>query len=739
MSRAGAAGAGNPANPTRRTVLKAGAAVGSTLLLGFYLPLRESAAKEAAAAQRFEPNAFIRIDRQGVVTLVMPQVEMGQGIYTAVAMILAEELDADFQRVVVEHAPPNDKLYANPTFGLQVTGNSNSVRAFWMPLRKAGAGARAILIQAAAKIWNTDPSGCHAERGEVIHGSSGKRLTYAALADHTAGLAPPKDPPLKAVGDFKIIGQPLKRFDTPDKTNGKVQYSIDVMPPGVKFATLTICPEFGGQVDHVDDSKAKAIPGVHQVLTFDDFVAVVGDHMWAAKQGVAALDIKWKSGPYANVDSNEVWKQLREASEQEGAVAKSEGDIKKGLTQGELFEADYEVPFLAHATLEPMTCTAHVKPDSCEVWVGSQVLARAQSTAAKVTGLPLEKVIAHNHLIGGGFGRRLEVDYVEKSVRIAQKVDGPVKVVWTREEDMTHDVYRPVYRDRFAATLSGGKVVAWRNRISGSSVLARWLPPAFQKGIDIDAIDGAAEIPYDIPNVLVQYVRTEPPGVPTGFWRGVGPNNNWFAIESFVDELAKKAGQDPVAFRRAMLDKSPRMKAAMDLATTKAGWGQPVPARNGGRTGRGVGLQLAFGSYIATVTDVEVDQSGEVHVHRVISAVDTGIVVNPDTVIAQIQGGLIFGITAALYGEITIEKGRVQQSNFHNYRMLRMDQAPAIEVHLVQSGEAPGGIGESGTTAGPPALRNAIFAATGIPLRRLPIDRDVLAGKKVAWPGKKTA
>jgi isoquinoline 1-oxidoreductase beta subunit len=727
-----------PVNAGRRAVLKAGVAAGGAFLFGFYLPLRAASGPNGHNA-RFEPNAFIRIDPQGTVTLVMPQVEMGQGIYTAVAMILAEELDADFEQVVLEHAPPNDKLYANPTFGLQVTGNSNSVRAFWMELRQAGANARAMLVQAAAKLWKTDLAGCRAERGEVIHAASGKRVAYGALVDHAAGLSPPKDPaPVKAVADFKIIGQPLKRKDTPDKVNGKVQYSIDVLPPGVKVATLAICPEFGGQVDRVDDSKAKAVAGVRQVVVLDDFVAVVGDHMWAAKQGLTALHIIWKSGPNAAVDSNEVWRQLRAASEQDGTVAKSVGDFAHGLTQGERFEADYELPFLAHATMEPLNCTVHVRPDGCDVWVGSQVLARAQSIAAKVTGLPLEKVVAHNHLIGGGFGRRLEIDYVEKSVRIAQKVDGPVKVIWTREEDMTHDVYRPVYRDRFVASLSGGKIVAWRHRVTGSAVLARWLPPAFQKGIDIDAVDGAVEIPYDIPNILVQYVRAEPPGVPTGFWRGVGPNNNWFAIESFMDELAKKVGQDPVAFRRSMLDKSPRMKGALDLAASKAGWGQPAsPARHGGRVGRGVGLQLAFGSYIATITDVEVGKDGEVHVHRIVSAVDTGIAVNPDTVIAQIQGGLIFGVTAALYGEITVKKGRVQQSNFHNYRMLRIDETPAVEVYLVPSAAAPGGIGEAGTTAGPPALRNAIFAATGIPLRRLPVDQDVLAGKKDAVTGKK--
>ena len=725
--------ASEPVNPGRRAILKAGAAAGGAFLLGFYLPLGQGAPRPTqAAGQRFEPNAFIRIDRQGVVTLVMPQVEMGQGIYTAVAMILAEELDVAFEQVVLEAAPPNDKLYGNPVFGIQVTGNSNSVRAFWLPLRKAGASARALLVQAAAGIWHTDVAGCRTERSEVIHAASGKKIPYSALVEHTSGLTAPADPPLKAVSAFTLIGKPLKRLDTPDKVNGKLQYSIDVMPPGVKFATLAACPEFGGQVGRVDDTRAKSVAGVRQVIVLDDLVAVVGDHMWAAKQGLAALNIVWKPGPHATVDSNEVWKQLRAAGETEGLLAKSVGDANRELSQGERFEADYELPFLAHATMEPLACTVHVRPDSCEVWVGSQVISRAQGIAAKVTGLPVEKVLVHNQLIGGGFGRRLEVDYVEKSVRIAQKVDGPVKVVWTREEDIQHDAYRPVYRDRLAATVSGGKVVGWRHRIVGSSIMARWIPPVFQafKGVDIDAVDSAVDVPYDIPNLRIEYVRNEPPAVPTGFWRGVGPNNNVFAVESFVDELAKKAGQDPVAFRASMLGKTPRLKAALELVAAKAGWGQPLAARNGGRTGRGVGVQGAFGSFIATVAEVEVDEAGDVRIHRIVSAVDTGIVVNPDTVIAQLQGGLIFGVTAALFGEITIEKGRVQQSNFHNYRMLRIDQAPQIEVHLIPSGEPPGGIGETGTTAGPPAVRNAIFAATGIPLRRLPIDREMLAGKQ---------
>lgn len=728
-----------PVDPARRAVLKAGLAAGGALLLGFHLPAGQGAPRAVrSGAQRFEPNAFIRIDRRGVVTLVMPQVEMGQGIYTSVAMILAEELDAALEHVVLEAAPPSDKLYGNPIFGLQATGGSTSVRAFWMPLRKAGAAARAMLVQAAANSWHTDAAGCRTERSEVIHDASGKRLAYSELIDTASGLTPPADPTLKAVSAFRLIGQPLKRFDTPDKVNGRLQYGIDVMPAGVKFATLAACPEFGGRVAHVDDTLAKGLPGVRQIVVLDDFVAVVGDHMWAAKQGLAALKIEWQPGPHAALDSNDIWRQLRAAGDGEGVVAKSVGDVTRTLTEGDRFEANYELPFLAHATLEPLNCTVHVRPDSCEVWVGTQVLSRAQRIAAKVTGLPAERVLVHNLLIGGGFGRRLEVDHIEKSVRIATKVDGPVKVVWTREEDIQHDVYRPVYHDRLAATLSGGKVLGWRHRIVGSSIIARWLPPAFQKGVDIDAVDSAIDVPYDIPNLRIEYVRNEPPGVPTGFWRGVGPNNNVFAIESFVDELARKAGQDPVEFRRTLLDKTPRLRAALDLVVDKAGWGQSLPARNGGRTGRGVCVQGAFGSYIATVAEVEVDKAGAVRVHRIVSAVDTGIVVNPDTVVAQIQGGLIFGLTAALYGEITVHKGRVRQGNFHDYRMLRIDQTPAIEVHLIPSGEAPGGIGETGTTAGPPAVRNAIFAATGIALRRLPIDRDVLAGKKDAMTETKS-
>jgi isoquinoline 1-oxidoreductase beta subunit len=714
---------------SRRGVLTGGLAGG--FLLAFHLPVRavnEPVQPRDETEGKFAPNAFIRINSAGETTLVMPQVEMGQGVYTSIPMILAEELDADFSQVSLLHAPPSDKLYGNPTFGLQVTGNSNSIRAFWMPLRNAGASARAMLLQAAAQQWQVEPTSCTTSNGEVTHKESGRKLSYGALADAAAGQTPPKDVPLKDPKDFVLIGKPLKRLDTPDKANGKAVYGIDAMLPGMKFATLAACPVFGGKVGKVDDGAAKKVPGVQKVVVLDDLVAVVGDHMWAAKKGLEALVVTWDEGVNANISSKDVWQHLRAASEKDGAVAKSVGDIAKGLATGERFDASFELPFLAHAAMEPLNATIHLTPDACEIWTGTQIVSRVQSEAAKAAGLPVDKVIVNNHLLGGGFGRRLEPDMVVAAVRIAKQVDGPVKVVWTREEDIQHDVYRPVYRDTIAATLSGGKIVGWKYRVTGSAILARWLPPAFQKGIDIDAIDAAVDMPYDIPNFHVEYVQAEPPAVPTGFWRGVGPNNNVFAVECFMDELARKAGKDPVDFRRSMLGKQPRFLNVLNLAAEKANWGQPLPAR----VGRGVCVQPSFASFIATVVEAEVDEHGEVLLRRVISVVDTGIAVNPDTVVAQLEGGLIFGLTAALYGEITIDKGRVQQSNFNDYRMLRIDEVPKIEVHVVKSGEPPGGIGETGTNAGPPALRNAIYAATGVALRRLPIDRALIAAGKKA-------
>jgi isoquinoline 1-oxidoreductase beta subunit len=713
-------------SPSRRAVLQSGLA--GAFVLGFHLPARavnEPEQPPDSTGGKFAPNAFIRIDRSGQTTLVMPQVEMGQGVYTAIPMILAEELDADFNKVELKHAPPNEKLYANPTLGVQATGNSNSIRAFWKPLRQAGAATRAMLVQAAAQQWQVDPASCTAANSVVTHAASGRSFGYGDLVDAAAALPVPQDPLLKDPKDFTLIGKSLKRLDTPDKTDGSAIYGIDAMLPGMKFATLAACPVLGGKVAKVDDSAAKAVPGVRQIVVLDDLVAVVGDHMWAAKKGLDALKITWDEGPNAKISSADIWEDLRAASKKDGVVAKSVGDIAKGLAQGERFDAEYEMPFLAHATMEPMNCTVHVTPNSCEVWIGTQAIARVQQYTAKAAGLPTDKVTVHQHLLGGGFGRRLEADMAESAVRIGKHVEGPVKVVWTREEDIRHDIYRPVYRDVISASLQNGKIVAWKYKISGSSVMARWLPAGFQKGIDIDAVDSAVDMPYDIPNKHIEYVRAEPPAMQTGFWRGVGPNNNVFAVECFMDELARKAGKDPVDFRRGMLNGNPRLKAALDLVAEKSGWGQPLPAR----VGRGVCAQPSFASFIATVVEAEVDEHGEVRLRRVTSAVDTGIAVNPDIIVAQLQGGLIFGLTAALWGEITVKNGRVQQSNFNDYRMLRIDEVPKIDVHVIRSGEDPDGIGETGANAGPPALRNAIYAATGVALRRLPIDPKALAGR----------
>jgi isoquinoline 1-oxidoreductase subunit beta len=717
----------SPRSFTRRTIVKATVAAGGGLMLGLAIP-RLTPAFAAETSADFAPNAFIRIHPDSKVTFTIPQVEMGQGIYTALSMLLAEELDAPFESVTVVAAPPDDKLYANPLLGFQATGGSTSVRAFWKPLRVAGAAARAMLIEAAAAKWSVDPASCRTENGEVIHDASAQKAAYGELTQAAAALTPPQDPPLKPPANFKLIGKSLKRLDTPDKVNGKAVYGIDARPPGVKIATLASCPVFGGKIAHVNDAAARGVPGVRQVVVLDDLVAVVGDHMWAAKQGLAALQITWDEGPNANISTADVLNGLVAASEKAGAVAKSTGDIGAALRQGTKLEAAYHVPFLAHASMEPMNCTVHVQPDGCEVWVGNQVIARTQAIAAQVTGLPLEKVIVHNHLIGGGFGRRLEVDYIAKAVRIAQKVDGPVKVIWTREEDIQQALYRPFYFDRFAASLASGRITAWSHKIAGSSIMARWLPPAFKDGVDIDAVDGAIDLPYDTPNIQVEYVRAEPPGVATCFWRSVGPGHNIFVVESFVDELAHAAGQDGVAFRRAHLAKEPRLLACLDLAAEKAGWGSALPAR----VGRGVACQSVFGSYVAAIVEAEVDANGEIAIRRVTAAVDCGEVVNPDSVEAQIQGGLIFGLTAALYNEITLAKGRVQQSNFNNYRMMRINEAPAIDVHLIRNGEAPGGIGEPGTSIAAPALANALFAATGVRFRSLPVDRKLLAVRKAA-------
>jgi isoquinoline 1-oxidoreductase subunit beta len=709
---------------SRRTFLVASAVTGGGMLLGVYLP-RTIGAKAQASGETLAPNAFVRIRPDDTITLVMPQVEMGQGTYTSMSMLIAEELEVDLAKVSLEAAPPSDKLYANPLLGFQVTGGSTSVPGFWEPLRRAGATARVMLIQAAAAQWNIDPASCRAKKGEVVS-PTGETINYGALVDAAAKLPVPDKVAIKDPKDFTLIGTPVKRLDTPEKVNGKAKFGIDAMIPGMQFATVAACPVFGGKLKSVDDSKAMAIKGVQQVVKIDNAVAVVGDHMWAAMQGLAALDIEWDDGPNVNVSTESIVEQMARASQNDGVVARSDGDVAKAIPgAAKKVDAIYEMPFLAHATMEPMNCTVHVTEDSCDIWVGIQVVSRAQATAAQITGLPLDKIQVHNHLIGGGFGRRLDVDGITQAVAIAKQVDAPVKIVWSREEDIQHDVYRPYYYDRLTAGFDGqNQLVAYHHRVTASSILARWAPPAFVNGLDEDAVNGAAkEFPYAIPNILVDYVRDEPPGLTTGWWRGVGPTHNIFVVESFIDELAAATKKDPVEFRRSLLGKQPRVLGVLNLAAEKAGWGMALPEG----VGRGVSVQFAMGTYLSQVAEVEVSKEGEVKVRRVVCAVDCGQIVNPDTIVAQIEGGIIFGISAALWSEITLKGGRVEQHNFNDYRVLRINEAPQIEVHLVKNTESPGGIGEPGTIGIAPAMANAIFAVTGKRIRKLPIKDQLRA------------
>jgi isoquinoline 1-oxidoreductase beta subunit len=688
---------------------------------------RQSSDAAAAAADGnppFAPNAFIRIDTDGAVRLVMPSVEMGQGIYTGISMMLAEELGVDLGQIKVEHSPPNEQLYANPYIGGQITGGSTSTRGQYQVLREAGAVARTLLVSAAAERWHVDPSTCTVAHGVVSHAGSGRKLAFGALAKSAGALPMPPKVTLKDPKDFTIIGKPLRRVDSVDKTRGATQFGIDVRVPGMKVATVRACPTFGGRLVGVDERRTRAIPGVIDVIRLENAVAVVGEHFWAAKQGLEALDIIWDPGENADLTTAELRGALAEALRNDKSiVAREQG---KRPAEGKLIEAVYQSPMLAHAPMEPLNTTVSVTADKCEIWVGTQVPTRCVAGAAKITGLPPEKIVLHNQYIGGGFGRRLDSDSVEQAVKFAKQVKYPIKIIWTREEDIRQDIVRPMYHDHISAVLdTDGRLVWFGDRITGGTVLGRWLPMAMPKsGLDDDLVECAAKTPYDIPNVKVEWIRHDmPDGLLVGWWRGVGPTHNLFVVESFMDELAHSAGKDPLEYRRAMMQKNPRALALLNLAAEKIGWNQgTLPPR----VGRGIALGEPFGSHVCLIVEVEVTAQGEVRLRRAVVALDCGIAINPSSIEAQIQGGLIFGLSAALYSGITVKKGGIEQSNFHDYRSLRINEAPRIEVHCVQSTQPPGGLGEVGTAIAAPALGNAIFAATGVRLRALPVERRLL-------------
>ena len=707
---------------SRREFLETATATGAGLVIGFHLPATGRFGTAPAAVAPFAPNAWLRINPDESVLVVVDRSEMGQGVTTSLPMLLAEELEADWSKVRIEFAPA-DKAYTNPMFGMQGTGGSTSVRAAFLPLRKAGAAAREMLVTAAAQTWGVDKSQCRAERGAVIHEPSKRRLTYGRLAVKAATVPLPHDVPLKDSKDWKILGTRVHRLDTPVKVDGSAQFGIDVKQPGLLVAVVARSPVFGGKVKSFDATKAKAVPGVRHVVQISSGIAVVADGYWPAKKGRDALDLTWDEGPNADVSSAAIAQLFAQRASQPGggAVARHDGDPDTALPAAATkLDAVYELPFLAHATMEPMNCTAYVRPNGgVDIWAPTQFQTGAQGLGAKIGGVAPERVKVHTTYLGGGFGRRFELDFIAEALETSKAVAAPVKVIWPREDDIRNAQYRPASRHDLRAGLDGaGQPAAWTHRIVAPSIMARVFPDTVKNGLDGEAVEGAVGTPYEIPNVHVDYVLTDT-GIPVGFWRSVNNSFNAFVVESFIDELAHAAKQDAYAYRRDLLAKAPRHLGVLNLAAEKAGWASPPPPQRS----RGIAVWKSFDSYVAEVAEVSVDAEGVPHVHRVVCAVDCGPVVNPDIVEAQMQSAIVYGLTAALWGEITIDKGRVQQSNFIDYRMLRLAETPQIEVYIVPSTDSQGGVGEPGTPPIAPAVCNAIFAATGKRIRRLPIGK----------------
>jgi isoquinoline 1-oxidoreductase subunit beta len=715
----------------RRDFLKTSAAIGGGLCFAAYVPELAARTLENSAANdvSFTPNAFVRIAPDDSVTIIVNHSEMGQGIYTSLPMLLNEELEAEWSRIRVEAAPV-DAAYNHAVFGLQMTGGSTTTPSEWERFRKMGAMARLMLVDAAAQNWGVPVAQCHVERGTVIHSASGRKASYGSLVVAASQLKPPADIPLKDPKQFTLIGKPTRRLDTPSKINGTAQFGLDVHLPGMVFALVARPPVFGGKVVNFDASEALKIKGVRAVEQVPSGVAVIADRFWPAKLGRDKLKISWDEGANAKLSTSQMLADFSKQSASPGTIAKKTGDAAAALASAaKTITAEYDVPYLAHAMMEPLNCVVDLRSDSCEIWTGTQFETIDRANAAQIAGLPPEKVQIHTTLLGGGFGRRANPtsDFVVEAVHVAKIAKTPVKVVWTREDDLAGGWYRPMWHDRFVAGLdAAGNPVAWTHTIVGQSILTgtAFEPYGVKDGIDSASVEGAADLLYGIPNLQVD-LHSPKIGVPVLWWRSVGHSHTGFSVESFFDEVAHAGGKDPYQLRRQLLANQPRMSAVLNLVAEKAGWGKPLPTGHG----RGIATHFSFDSYIAQVAEASVEKDGTVRVHRVVCAIDCGRVVNPDIVKAQMEGGIVFGLTAALKTEITLENGRVQQKNFHDYQMLRMFESPEIEVHIVPSEVSPTGVGEPSVPPVAPALTNAIFAATGKRVRRLPIRAaDLVAG-----------
>ncbi len=718
------------ASVSRRRFLYVVPAAGAGLVLGVHLAGTGGAGsseapspKKGDASGGFAPNAFLRIDPSGDVTIWATNSEMGQGPMTTLAMIVADELEADWARVRVEQA------HLDPKFGSLDTGGSGTVHEKFTPMRQAGAAARAMLMAAAAQRWGVEVSSCRADRGAVVHPGTGRRLLYGELADAASRLPVPSEPPLKDPKEFRLIGTRAPRVDNPEKVTGRAVYGIDVKVPGMLYAAVARCPVFGGKAAGFDAAKAKAVAGVRDVVAVESGVAVVADSTWAALKGRDALAVRWDEGPAAAESTERLRATMEELSRSPGRTVRSDGDADAALTvAARKIEAVYELPFQAHATMEPQNATAHVTADECRIWAPTQFPGWASGEVRRLTGLPAEKIRLEVTMLGGGFGRRINPDFVVEAVAISKAAGAPVKTVWTRDDDLQHDFYRPASLHRLEASLDAtGRIVSWKHRIVSTSIEDHY-QPGTQKPEDSE-VGGAVDLPYAIPNVRVEYALARS-AVPRGWWRSVESSFNAFAVECFLDELAAAGRRDPLHVRRDLLREprripSPggesvldtaRLLAVLELAAARAGWGGAMPA---GR-GRGLAVHYSYRTYCAQVAEVSVER-GRLRVQRVVCALDCGRVVNPEIVAQQVEGSVVFALTAALKSGITIERGRVAQTNFDDYEMLRLDEAPEVEVHLVPSDAAPTGVGEPAVPVAAPAVFNAIAAACGRRVRRLPV------------------